>query len=264
MLTICGILVEGSWVDSPNIVKNEFLSHFKNRFDKPQQRRTQINMTFPHMITADQKPDLECDVSREEIKRAVWGDKFSGPGGFLIWILFNSLECSFEKSGRGSKPDANMVMDFRPISLIGSLYKIIAKVLANRLVVVLVDIVNEVQSAFVADRQILDGPFILNEVVQWCKAKKKQAMIFKVDFEKAYDSVRWDYLDCNIPYFQVASNVLRDILSVIIGLSVLKHPNVTIPLLPDFGVVTDGTRAKNPSSLSDIHASVFPDPYLLF
>ncbi|GJV08230.1 hypothetical protein Tco_1345886 [Tanacetum coccineum] len=32
-----------------------------------------------------------------------------------------------------------------------------------------------------------------------------------------------------------------------------SHPNVTIPLLPDFGGVTDGTRAKNPSSLSDIH-----------
>ncbi|GKC65640.1 RNA-directed DNA polymerase, eukaryota, reverse transcriptase zinc-binding domain protein [Tanacetum coccineum] len=57
------------------------------------------------------------------------------------------------------------------------------------------DIVNEIQSAFVADRQILDGPFILNELVQWCKAKKKQTMVFKVDFEKAYDSVRWDFLN---------------------------------------------------------------------
>ncbi|GJT38536.1 hypothetical protein Tco_0938401 [Tanacetum coccineum] len=43
-----------------------------------------------------------------------------------------------------------------------------------------------------------------------------------------------------------------------------RHPIVTIPLLPDFGGVTDGIRAKNPSSLSDIHARVFPDPYLLF
>ncbi|GJV17347.1 RNA-directed DNA polymerase, eukaryota, reverse transcriptase zinc-binding domain protein [Tanacetum coccineum] len=49
---------------------------------------------------------------------------------------------------------------------------IIAKILANRLVLVLGDLVNEVQSAFIADRQILD-----------------------VDFEKAFDSVRWDYLD---------------------------------------------------------------------
>ncbi|GKB54010.1 hypothetical protein Tco_0904763 [Tanacetum coccineum] len=45
---------------------------------------------------------------------------------------------------------------------------------------------------------------------------------------------------------------------------VANHPIVTIPLLPDFWGVTDGTRAKNPSSLSDIHARVFPDPYLLF
>nr|GEX81064.1 RNA-directed DNA polymerase, eukaryota, reverse transcriptase zinc-binding domain protein [Tanacetum cinerariifolium] len=92
-------------------------------------------------------------------------------------------------------PDAKMDKDFWPISLIGSLYKIIAKILANHLVVVLEDIVNEVQSAFVADRQILDGPFILNELFQWCKSKKKHSFIFKVDFEKAYDPVRWDYLD---------------------------------------------------------------------
>ncbi|GKA27721.1 RNA-directed DNA polymerase, eukaryota [Tanacetum coccineum] len=46
-----------------------------------------------------------------------------------------------------------------------------------------------------SDRQILDGPFILNEVLQWCRKKRKHALIFKVDFEKAYDSVRWDFLD---------------------------------------------------------------------
>nr|GEV01390.1 RNA-directed DNA polymerase, eukaryota, reverse transcriptase zinc-binding domain protein [Tanacetum cinerariifolium] len=61
--------------------------------------------------------------------------------------------------------------DFRPISLIGSVYKIIAKILANRLVLVLGDLVNEVQSAFIADRQILDGPFILNELVHGTAAK---------------------------------------------------------------------------------------------
>ncbi|GJZ97152.1 RNA-directed DNA polymerase, eukaryota, reverse transcriptase zinc-binding domain protein [Tanacetum coccineum] len=92
-------------------------------------------------------------------------------------------------------PDANLVKDFRPISLIGGIYKIIAKILSNRLVGVLSDIVNEVQSAFIADRQILDDPFILNEVIQWCKLKKKQSFNFKVDFKKAFDSVRWDFLD---------------------------------------------------------------------
>ncbi|GKG08320.1 RNA-directed DNA polymerase, eukaryota, partial [Tanacetum coccineum] len=55
--------------------------------------------------------------------------------------------------------------------------------------------ISEVQSDFVANCQILDGPFILNELLSWCKHKKRKAMIFKVDFEKAFDFVRWDYLD---------------------------------------------------------------------
>nr|GEZ31661.1 RNA-directed DNA polymerase, eukaryota, reverse transcriptase zinc-binding domain protein [Tanacetum cinerariifolium] len=64
--------------------------------------------------------------------------------------------------------DAHMVNDDRPISLIGSLYKINAKILANRLVNVFGDMLNEVQSAFIADRQILYDPFILNELFLWC------------------------------------------------------------------------------------------------
>nr|GFB86343.1 RNA-directed DNA polymerase, eukaryota [Tanacetum cinerariifolium] len=72
---------------------------------------------------------------------------------------------------------------------------VIAKVLANRLVMVLNDIVDEIQSAFVTDRQIMDDPLILNEIVHWYKNKKKQSMIFKVDFETAYDSVRWDFIN---------------------------------------------------------------------
>nr|GEV82657.1 RNA-directed DNA polymerase, eukaryota [Tanacetum cinerariifolium] len=90
--------------------------------------------------------------------------------------------------------DAKFVIDFRPISLIGCVYKVVTKILANRLAMVISDLVFDIQSAFVANRQILDGPFIINELLAWCKRKKKQAMIFKVDFDKAYDSVLWDYL----------------------------------------------------------------------
>ncbi|GJZ39644.1 RNA-directed DNA polymerase, eukaryota [Tanacetum coccineum] len=90
--------------------------------------------------------------------------------------------------------DAKFVNDYRPISLIGSVYKVVTKILTNRLATVIVGLVSDTQSAFVADRQILNGPFILNEVLDWCKRKNKQAMFFKVDFAKAYDSVRWDFL----------------------------------------------------------------------
>nr|GEX35115.1 RNA-directed DNA polymerase, eukaryota [Tanacetum cinerariifolium] len=45
------------------------------------------------------------------------------------------------------------------------------------------------------EQDILDGPFILNELISWCKSKKNKAIVFKADLEKAYDSIRWDYLN---------------------------------------------------------------------
>nr|GEV41168.1 RNA-directed DNA polymerase, eukaryota [Tanacetum cinerariifolium] len=75
-----------------------------------------------------------------------------------------------------------------------AVWECVTKILANRLSMVISDLVSNTQSAFVKNRQILDGPFILNEALAWCKRKKKQALIFKVDFAKAYDSVRWDFL----------------------------------------------------------------------
>ncbi|GJW99712.1 hypothetical protein Tco_0183626, partial [Tanacetum coccineum] len=51
------------------------------------------------------------------------------------------------------------------------------------------------QSAFIKGRNILDGPLVLNEVMAWHRSRKKQLMIFKVDFEKAFDSLKWDFLD---------------------------------------------------------------------
>ena len=75
------------------------------------------------------------------------------------------------------------------------MYKIIAKLLANRLRMVISSVVSETQSAFVQNRQILDGILIANEVVDEARKLKKELMLFKVDFEKAYDSVDWGYLD---------------------------------------------------------------------
>ncbi|GJR09724.1 RNA-directed DNA polymerase, eukaryota [Tanacetum coccineum] len=61
--------------------------------------------------------------------------------------------------------DPKFVSDYRPISLIGSIYKVVTKVLANRLSMVMSDLISDVQSAFLPSRQILDGPFIINELL---------------------------------------------------------------------------------------------------
>lgn len=84
--------------------------------------------------------------------------------------------------------------DFRPISLIGCLYKIMAKVLVKRLKRVMKFIIHESQMVFIGGRNIVVGVVIANEVVDEAKKKNKPILIFKADFEKAYDSVRWSFL----------------------------------------------------------------------
>ncbi|GKV07285.1 hypothetical protein SLEP1_g19080 [Rubroshorea leprosula] len=60
---------------------------------------------------------------------------------------------------------------------------------------VLPKLISGTQSAFLGGRQITDGILILNEVVEEIRRKKISSFIFKADFEKAYDSVNWDFLD---------------------------------------------------------------------
>jgi hypothetical protein len=76
-----------------------------------------------------------------------------------------------------------------------SLYKFLAKVLANRLRLVIGSVISESQTTFMRDRQILDGILIANEIVDEAPKSKKELMLFKVDFDKAYVSVDWGYLD---------------------------------------------------------------------
>ncbi|KAK3183580.1 hypothetical protein Dsin_030866 [Dipteronia sinensis] len=88
--------------------------------------------------------------------------------------------------------------DFRPISLVGSLYKVLSKVLAYRLRRVMDSIISETHMAFVKNWQIIDNFVIAEEVIHSWRKERDGGLIIKLDFEKAYDSVDHDFLDSTI------------------------------------------------------------------
>ena len=74
--------------------------------------------------------------------------------------------------------------------MITSLYKIISKVLSGRLRWVLHETIHYTQGTFVQGRQILDAILIANEIVDERRQSGEEGVVFKIDFEKAYDHMK--------------------------------------------------------------------------
>lgn len=94
-------------------------------------------------------------------------------------------------------PNPERLDHYRPISLCNFAYKIILKILANRLKPWLETLISKEQSAFVSGRQIQDNVLIVQEVLHQLRTRKRRRdfkTILKMDMKKAYDRVEWDFL----------------------------------------------------------------------
>ena len=153
--------------------------------------KTDIGRLQLNQISLQEEGMLELSFSEAEVQAALMdmnGDKAPGPDGFTLafwqscWdfvkeeildmfkefyeqnVFLKSLNNTFLVllPKKGGVED---LRDFRPISLLGGLYKLLAKVLANRLKKVIGKVVSPDQNAFVMGRQILDASLIANEVI---------------------------------------------------------------------------------------------------
>jgi hypothetical protein len=85
--------------------------------------------------------------------------------------------------------DAEIIQKYRPICLLQVLFKIFTKTMTIRVEPVMNKLIHPYQNAFMKGRFIADGVMLLQEVLRESNARKKQGVVLKIDFEKAYDKV---------------------------------------------------------------------------
>ncbi|GJR82366.1 hypothetical protein Tco_0153151 [Tanacetum coccineum] len=203
-------------------VANAFINHYEvflgqagttTEFD--------INNLFSTRLDANEALDMIRGVSSQEVKSAMFSmgnDKSPGPDGYTAaffkdtWDIIGSdvtkAVCEFFTNGRLLKelnhtiialiPKVNAparVNDYRPISCCNVLFKCISKIIANRLKDCLKRLISPNQSAFVPGRSIADNILLTQEIMHnYHLDRGVPRCAFKVDIQKAYDTVDWEFL----------------------------------------------------------------------
>jgi len=215
-----GVEVGGQWCEEPCTVRSEAKKLFYSRFTTTKDFGVRLDEVEFKSLSQEDNESLIMAFTEEEIRDIVWlcdGTKSLGPDGFNMNFIKESWEALKDEvvqamslfHGSGSIPkgcnasfvalvpkvrDPSNLEQYRPISLVGVMYKIISKVLAERMKKVLPVVIDECQSAFLKDRGILDSFLTANEVLEDLRRRRMSGLCLKVDFEKAYDSVRWEFL----------------------------------------------------------------------
>lgn len=199
-----------------NVVKSHFEIFFKEScFTRPVSEELQFKC-----LNDQDRLYLDGKFYESEIKEAVWscsGNNSACSDGYTFDFLKKCQETvkenmvsfvkDFHSKERLTKayttsfltliPKVNnphSLSKYKPICLVGCLYKILAKLLALRLKRVIGKLISNKQYAFISDRNILDGVLVVNKFLDLEKSEKRSCLELKVDYEKAYDSVSQNHL----------------------------------------------------------------------
>ncbi|CAA7059511.1 unnamed protein product [Microthlaspi erraticum] len=215
----------GQWIENEEGIEQTATAYFQNLFttSNPSDFDEALRYITPK-VSSSMNLALTQPPSNEEIKQAIANinpDKAPGPDGVTSLFFQNfwdeiATDVIHMVQDFFSKPDfdprlnqTNICLilkterprdmtEFRPISLCNVSYKIISKILCNRLKRFIPTIISETQSAFVARRLITDNILIAQEAFHALRTNpmcKTNFVAIKTDISKAYDRVEWGFLE---------------------------------------------------------------------
>lgn len=192
-----------------------------NLYRDPGFKRPKLDGVHFKSISTSTRAWVERPFEKEEVHKVVSSiedDKAPGPDGFSMaffkccWdvvksdimdTMRNFHEEAFLDQGSNATfislipkmEEACRISEFRPISLVESIYKILSKTLSCRLKEALKEVISQNQIVFLGGRQSIDGVLMANECVDAILKKGDLGVHCKIDMEKAYDRVNWNFLD---------------------------------------------------------------------
>ncbi|KAA3482032.1 reverse transcriptase [Gossypium australe] len=217
------ILDDGKEINDASGIHEEVKFYFENLFNtNGVANPREVLEGIEESISVEANEDLLAPFSEDGVVTALKGmgpTKAPGPNGFpaiffqKYWHILGKEVLGFCLGvlNKGKEVDSvnmtnivlipkvqnpTLLVNFRPISLCSVLYKLIAKTLANRMQNVMDTCIDQVQSAFIPGRLILDNILLAYEILHTFRQKrtgKKVYMAVKLDMSKAYDRVEWDF-----------------------------------------------------------------------
>nr|GEU39994.1 hypothetical protein [Tanacetum cinerariifolium] len=198
---------------SGSLVPDVFVSHYQQFLGSS----TNCNILNEEGLFSNKVPtgiasNMVCDVTNNETKAAMFDvsdDRAPGLNGYTsVFFKKNGLLLVMIFAMR--------VNDYRPTSCCNVIYKCISKIITNRFMEGIKEVVSDNQSAFIPGRRISDNILIMQELMHnYHRNRGSPRCAFKIDIQKAYDTVDWKFLENILIKFGFHNTMVKKIMACV-------------------------------------------------
>ena len=236
-------------IHNPEDILEEMRNFYENLFKK--KKNVEIGKTpFKNIsknltkLDNNDKIIMEKEITLEELQNIIIkskNNKSPGPDGFtneyykILWptikiILLKLLNAYRNKNllnpsqlegtitciPKGDKIRNNL-KNWRPITLLNAIYKFNSGILAHRIKNVLPKLINPDQKGFINGRFLGENTRLIYDIIEECNNQNSKALLILIDFEKAFDSISWEFIAKILALFNFGENTINWVKSLQIG-----------------------------------------------